>query len=300
MNSPTTQQALLLDVGNQRTKWRRLAFGRGTPIEAGVFETRAIDSLSEDAMGELFGGHGALSGVDVAFCCVAGEGRAEALCSFMSQRSVARIKRLRPVHSGLGDQSIVVRGRRVRLRSHYASTLGADRWAAALGVVDLEAHWPMSAGQKTLLVVSAGSATVIDGLRLTLDTSSGRCLEFLGGFIGPGFLQMKTCLASGTADLAGLMRSRDQSQRERPTSGLPDWPTQSADAIDAGIEMGQLAPLAWITRPDGILVHGGAARDWMNAFDLWVARHWTCPVEHCPELIFSGLRQALEGSFDID
>ncbi|MEY4001910.1 MAG: hypothetical protein RI968_1028, partial [Pseudomonadota bacterium] len=141
---------------------------------------------------------------------------------------------------------------------------------------------------------------VIDGLRLILDSNSDRCLEFLGGYITPGFSQMQTCLASGTADLGGLMRNPDHAKRERPMSGLLDWPTESADAIAAGVEMGQLAPLAWITRPDGILVHGGAARDWMDAFGRRVARHWNCPVEHRPDLIFRGLRQTLADSFDID
>ena len=294
------QQALLLDVGNHRSKWQRVSLDMGTPIEMGAFETQEIDNLSEDSADRLFGGLGSLSGIDVAFCCVAGEGRAQALCSFMSQYSVARIKRLSPLHSGLGDRWVLTQGRRVRLRSHYASSLGADRWAAALGVVDLETQWPQIAGQRHLLVVSAGTATVIDGLRFTLDSNSERCLEFLGGYITPGFLQMQTCLASGTADLGGLMRSRGLSQGERPMSGLLDWPTESADAIAAGIEMGQLAPLAWITRPDEILVHGGAARDWIDAFGRRVARHWNCPVEHCPDLIFRGLRQALADSFDID
>ena len=294
------QQALLLDVGNHRSKWQRVSLDMGTPIETGLFETQAIDRLAEDSVDRLFGGFGSLSGIEVAFCCVAGEGRAQALSAFMSQHLAARIKRLRPLHIGLGDRWLLNQGIRVRLRSHYASSLGADRWAAALGVVDLETQWPQKAGQRHLLVVSAGTATVIDGLRLTLDSNSDRCLEFLGGYISPGFGQMQTLLASGTADLGPLMRGHDLPQKERPMNGLLDWPTESADAIAAGIEMGQLAPLAWITRPDGILVHGGAARDWMDAFGRRVAGHWNCPVEHCPDLIFRGLRQALADSFDID
>ncbi|MFM1827075.1 MAG: Type pantothenate kinase, partial [Pseudomonadota bacterium] len=151
-----------------------------------------------------------------------------------------------------------------------------------------------------LLVVSAGTATVIDGLRLTLDSSANRCLEFLGGYISPGLLQLQTVLARGTADLGALMRGRDLPQKERRMKGFIDWPTESAEAIAAGVEMAQLAPLAWIPRPDGILVHGGAAQEWMDAFGRRVARHWNCPVEHCPDLIFRGLRQALADSFDID
>lgn len=39
------QQALLLDVGNHRSKWQRVSLDMGTPIEMGAFETQEIDNL---------------------------------------------------------------------------------------------------------------------------------------------------------------------------------------------------------------------------------------------------------------
>ncbi|WP_171961912.1 type III pantothenate kinase [Bordetella trematum] len=118
--------------------------------------------------------------------------------------------------------------------------LGADRWAAMLGL-----KTRLSQGHGPALLASFGTATTLDTL------GPDDC--FIGGLILPGAALMRASLARGTANLPlaeGL---------------LADFPTGTHEAITSGVAAAQAGALArqWLAgrerygQPPALYVCGG-------------------------------------------
>lgn len=155
------QQALLLDLGNTRLKWR---LGTGAVHSASDLATfaQACATLPKPAA--------------ILACVVGDEARFAAICELCQTQWQLPVQRLQVSHSALG------------VTNHYSplSQQGCDRWAAVLGA---KYRFP----EQNLLIVSAGTALVIDTLR-----HDG---HFLGGTISPGLGLMKASLQQATAKL---------------------------------------------------------------------------------------------------
>ena len=93
------------------------------------------------------------------------------------------------------------------------STLGADRWAAAVGAATLKPH-------TDLLIIDAGTCITYD-----LVSSDGR---YLGGNISPGIEMRFQALHEHTARLPKLT----------PEGEVPLWGTDTASAIRTGVMRG--------------------------------------------------------------
>lgn len=153
---------LLLDAGNTRLKWRRLADD---------------DSLLEENS-TLLADLGGLAAIWQAWpftyalgCNVAGEAVAATIAAALP--------------SGCDLTWLVPTAEMAGVKNSYLPPhrLGADRWAALIAA----AAYPQSAR----IIVCAGTALTIDAL-----TPDNR---FLGGTISPGFALMRASLAESTA-----------------------------------------------------------------------------------------------------
>ncbi|WP_370261669.1 type III pantothenate kinase [Limnobacter sp.] len=108
-----------------------------------------------------------------------------------------------------------------------ASQLGLDRWAACLAVASFTSS-PVN------LVLSFGTATTLDAVvRADLlpqpeESTPGSAWVHWGGYIVPGVSIMLNSLASATAQLPQVDVAWSQ------------WPTNTADAIGAGVARMQL------------------------------------------------------------
>ncbi|WP_052190823.1 type III pantothenate kinase [Chitinibacter sp. ZOR0017] len=131
------------------------------------------------------------------------------LCSVKQPELSTEIGHWCQRHWQLGAELLQVSRTALGVRNHYQllNQQGPDRWAAILGA---RSHYP----QKNVLVVSAGTALVVDTL-----SAAG---DYLGGTIGPGLGLMKQALQQGTARLPV---SSGQNQ---------GFPTQTSDAIETG------------------------------------------------------------------
>ena len=143
------------------------------------------------------------------------------------------------------------------LHNGYAQPdqLGADRWASAVGALASGLITRDETRASTVLIISAGTATTMDLVRVEPMLSRGCEASFLGGWIWPGWGLMMQSLQSGTRD---LQYEFDDSALH----GLLTPPTNSRSAISAGIGLAQAAPIARLIdeiRPDTILLQGGAA-----------------------------------------
>lgn len=155
------QQALLLDLGNTRLKWR---LGMGAVHSAADLASfdQACAAIAKPAA--------------ILACVVGDEDRFAAICALCQAHWQMPIQRLQVSHHALG------------VTNHYwpLSQQGCDRWAAVLGA---KHHFPT----QNLLIVSAGTALVVDTL--------SRDGHFLGGTISPGLGLMKASLQQATAKL---------------------------------------------------------------------------------------------------
>ncbi|WP_410499256.1 type III pantothenate kinase [Chitinibacter sp. S2-10] len=175
-------KVLLIDLGNTRIKWR---------FDAGTVQTASdVDEFAEQSRDSQ-------PPVQILACVVGDEQRYQALYAFCLQRWSIAPRRLVVSRQALG------------VSNHYQdlSQQGADRWAAVLGAAS---RFP----QQTLLIISAGTALVVDTL-----TRDG---QFLGGTISPGFGLMKQALFQGTAQLPLAQGSE------------VDFPCNTHDAIETG------------------------------------------------------------------
>ncbi|WP_019937250.1 type III pantothenate kinase [Bordetella sp. FB-8] len=194
---------LLIDAGNSRLKLGLLPAG-AAHREA---DTHAFDHANLQALADWLRALPAKPtravGVNVA-----GAERGDAIARVVEQAG------------GGGTAWLRAEKQTLILRNGYAhpEQLGADRWAAMLGVL---ARQP--ARHPPLMIASFGTAT-------TLDTVSSENV-FLGGLILPGPAMMRAALAHGTANLPlaqGLATA---------------YPTDTDQAISSGVAAAQAGAL---------------------------------------------------------
>lgn len=174
--------------------------------------------------------------------------------------------------------------------NHYAQPgqLGADRWVSGLGL----ACQGLAAPGETHMVISAGTATTIDLIRV--DTS--RQAAFLGGWILPGMDLMQDALRSKTRDL----NNRMEGSRPAWTIGSDlgsAIPVDSRSAIAQGIALAQTGFVGALARQHQVTqiwLQGGHAAAWRSCFDscrplLGSDRSSSWTVQEAPHLAFVGL-----------
>lgn len=156
---------LLLDIGNSRCKWARVATGRWA--ERGV-----LDNVQIDALASVFAQLPAPSRILVSN--VAGDEMAAHLRALLSIWACV-------------PTFVVARAEQCGVRNgyQYPQQLGSDRWVALIGA------WQHVRG--ACLVVNCGTATTVDAL-----SAAG---EFIGGLILPGMALMRRSLDDRTAQL---------------------------------------------------------------------------------------------------
>ncbi|MGL4997320.1 MAG: type III pantothenate kinase [Deefgea sp.] len=173
--------ALLIDVGNSRIKWRHGAqYGIAQNI-AELWQQCANLPQAQQVIG----------------------------CAVASPELQTQIAQLFALHWQAATTWLKVSRNALGIHNHYLNLheQGCDRWAAILGASQ---RFP----KQNLLVISAGTALVIDSL-----TAEG---DFLGGTIAPGLGLMKAALHQATARLP-LAQGQIQ-----------HFPQSTTDAIETG------------------------------------------------------------------
>jgi type III pantothenate kinase len=226
--------SLLIDAGNTRLKWgvfsagRCLAKGSVPSAEALALSGQLLAALPE--VGPI---------AQVIACSVAGEAVNTVLAATLPRQLATRVTWFQSAPLGVGG---LVNAYQVPTR------LGADRWAAAI------AAWHRVG--RSCLVISAGTATTIDVVRVLQETAIAAAApgdaraEFAGGVILPGVRMMLTALAARTAQLPEAKGS------------LRDLPRNTDDAITTGCLEAQLGAIDRMRRrlpPGAPLVLGGGA-----------------------------------------
>ncbi len=167
--------------------------------------------------------------------------------------------------------------------------LGVDRWLSGLGLIGQMTRTPGD----THLVVSAGTATTIDLIRIDgLDQMS-----FRGGWIFPGIGLMNAALREHTRDLhAWVDVSRDMSDSNVAVMALNSLgaiPLDSRSAISHGIALAQTGGISALVRHhqvSHVWVHGGYATQWRTYFSAFAGDFRTSVSIHAiPHLVLLGL-----------
>ena len=188
---------LAVDSGNTRVKWA-LCGDDGAIAEAGAFPAGRISGLEGIAR------------------------RADA-CRAAHVGGEARREKLRAALSACPDFEFARSEKRAGgVLNHYTppESLGVDRWLSLLAVF-APGGGEKSGKEKGWVIVSAGTATTIDGL-----TAGG---DFIGGFILPGLSSFPLALARSTAlPRKALFGGGGQAQ----TDARP--PCSTADAVGRG------------------------------------------------------------------
>ena len=308
---------LSLDIGNTAVKWR---LRRGRTVHQGrvLHHAQCVEAILT-ALGDRPQGPWQL-----AYSAVA------------HPQKVARV--LRPLerllqtsgHRLVAEHHLVFAGSASAFEVTCGYTepaeLGADRWAAVLGVtrqiarirrarsaqatqaappaqpvagvqprppVALRGSGIRPPGTFSLWLVSAGTATVIDlvSVGLTRDGALAR-LSFLGGCILPGIGLTRDALSRATGALAAYMP--ESTVRFR----IQGPPRNARDAIGYGLAAAQSSALLALPLPAGVIVHGGYAKDWLRYFQAVRAtatphhRRQSAPFFlEAPHLVLDGVEQ---------
>jgi len=151
---------LLLDLGNSRIKWRQAEQSGVAHSVAELWQHCAQLVRTTKIIG----------------------------CAVANPALQTQIEQLFALHWQAHTQWLKVSRKALDVRNHYQNIAeqGPDRWAAVLGARQRFA-------KQNVLVISAGTALVIDSL-----SAEG---DFLGGTIAPGLGLMKTALHQATARL---------------------------------------------------------------------------------------------------
>ena len=309
MASPT----LSLDIGNTAVKWR-LRRGRTAHQGRVLHHAQSVEAILA-ALGDQPQGPWRL-----AYSAVA------------HPQKVARV--LRPLerllqtsgHRLVAQHRLVFAGppSALEVTCDYTAPaeLGADRWAAVLGVTRqiarirraqstqaTQATQPARESPRrtpaalrsslgppgvfSLWLVSAGTATVVDLVEGEL-TTEGRLarLGFLGGCILPGIGLTRDALSQATGALAAHMPESTVGFR------IQGPPRNARDAIAYGLAAAQSSALLTLPPPVGVIVHGGYAKDWLRYFQAVrasAASHlWDEPAPfflEAPHLVLDGVEQ---------
>lgn len=271
---------LSLDIGNTAVKWR---LRRGRAVHQG----RALHPAECVAAILAAVGNGPKASWQLAYSAVAHPQKVaqvlrplERLLQTSGQRLVAQRRLVLAGSSSMVEVTCAYRA---------PAELGADRWAAVLGVSRQASRiWRSQlaqadarrtegpAGQRpggphargirppeafALWLVSAGTATVIDLVEAGF-TTDGRLawLHFLGGCILPGIGLTREALSQATGALGAYMPHATARFR------IEGPPRNARDAIGYGLAVAQSSALLALPQPAGVIVHGGYAKDWLRYF----------------------------------
>jgi pantothenate kinase type III len=305
-----TKPVLLLDLGNTRLKWQLiqnsqvLAQGHGPArcLDDLRGDSPVMDQLNRDVIGSRLG-----SGPTPLMCVLGGAVGAPAVRDWLADWFEQRHRIAVSWVCSRASIELATPACVIALRQPYAepARMGVDRWLAALGLLGLVARrqwpkpWPL--GQRfgadgcRLALVSAGTATVVDGLVLRHHETQIQA-DMSGGLIYPGFELMRSSLGAQTADLADyVVAARDHAVS-------PQMPTNSIAAIGAGIAAAQVGAIDWLGPVDGVVVHGGHAKDWLEAYAAAKAAAGCnstdalAQASQAPDLVLTGLSLLAEFS----
>lgn len=207
---------LLLDLGNSRIKWRHSASGCSGVAHSCSELWQQVADLP--------------AGAQILGCAVGAADLQQQIDQLFTQHWQVLPQWLQVTRQALG------------IMNHYPqlNEQGPDRWAAVLGA---HQHYP----QQNLLVISAGTAMVIDTLLANGD--------YLGGSIAPGLGLMKSALHQATARLP---HARGTLQAF-PQSTLDAIETGCLRAIIGSVEQALSAAIAHGHPIDQVIVFGGDA-----------------------------------------
>jgi len=206
---------LFFDVGNTRLKWAAVESTQNPGAQqkklwaySGSISSKSLQSAEHRSELADYISKTLPKPAAIGFSCVAGE------------EALANLKSLFPQWSDLEWQQLRGDSPYTGMRSlyHDSSKLGADRWAALIGVRVLS--------NKNTLIVNSGTATTIDLLG-----SNG---VHYGGWILPGLALMQASLANNTAQLDLATRS-----------GNHGFGTCTNDAIIGGCDAAQVGAILY-------------------------------------------------------
>lgn len=262
---------LLLDIGNTSVKWACLADGAPGPMGS----VRHHGALPVDLLAAWDG----LTGVTGLLIGRVGPPAVEAAvrktAAALWQSQVQRVSTLAVAHG-------------VRVAYPEPARLGVDRFLALIG-----AHWfgttPPGIGSAGADPVAAAASAVppadTTGPRLIVDAGTAITFDLLGadgrhfgGLILPGVNAMREALFAAT-----------QLPRCEPTSIIPPWATDTAEAIAAGSLQAPAALAGRLYRQLAahtgatplLLLTGGDAERLLPALDI--------PATLVPDLVLRGL-----------
>lgn len=240
---------LLIDIGNTRIKWARLADGRIGEQSAAVHANWTRDDFIQQVLNTgpraervFIGNVGGKRMGDLAQAAITHEWRIEP----------------RFVHSPATQAG---------LRNAYPepAKLGVDRWLAMLGGRALE--------PRPLCVVSVGTAMTIDGL-----DANG---QHLGGVIVPGPELMVSSLLKNTSDIAQRAangQARDELFADNTLGAIQQGAVQALAAL---VERAQATLQTQLGEAPVLLLTGGASSRIQGAIH--------CPGREIPDLVLRGL-----------
>ncbi|HEY0939922.1 MAG TPA: type III pantothenate kinase [Steroidobacter sp.] len=241
--------ALLVDIGNTRIKWARLAGNEIAEQSAAVH----ANWTSDDFIQQILGSGPRMERVFIAN--VSGKRMAD-----VAQAALAGAWQIEPrfVHSPAQQAGI---------RNAYPepAKLGVDRWLAMLGGRAFE--------PRPLCVVSVGTAMTIDGL-----DASG---QHLGGVIVPGPELMVSSLLKNTSDIAQRAaggRAGDELFADNTLGAIQQGAVQALAAlVDRALETMRKR----LGEPPVLLLTGGASGQIQGAIHS--------PGREIPDLVLRGL-----------
>lgn len=237
---------LLVDLGNSRLKWAQHAAGLWRTDAVPLDSEKNIESLFDKAWGKI------AKPQRVIVCSVSSPERLNALEQWTRARWPVTAHIVRPQAEQLGVKNLY----------RNPQQLGADRWAALIGVRGLT--------DSAACVVDAGTAVTVEAL------SAGG--EFLGGAIFPGLRLLRDSLARGTVAIA-LAEGNAADCLARST----------ADGVAAGTLFGLAGAVERLIdeyrrslgEPMEIFLTGGDAPA--------LAAHLRAPATMVPDLVLKGL-----------
>jgi type III pantothenate kinase len=256
----SSKSVLLVDAGNTSVKSALVSAGLAAPgpmSDVAVMSNQeaGIESLCEQWSSLAKSQHVRLGEPALVWVCVGPSALKKTIQDAYNAWSGQRA----PEPCCAQSEQRLFAGKRV-VRNAYQdpSQLGADRWVSAVGLAGLLDASALG----NYLVVSAGTATTIDWIRVS-QHGHELDVEFSGGWILPGLGLMQQSLRLGTAGLnypAAMNRC-----------GVQHAPSNSSDAIGQGIALAQagfMGALADRFAVRELWLHGGAAEQWKLCLEL--------------------------------
>jgi type III pantothenate kinase len=289
-----TSLTLLIDAGNSSIKWRfisdRDALRNIAETPAHHLDNQQVtaDALRrawQEAMNRLSPDPAiAVRGLTVAWLSVGPPAVREAVIAAFRDLTgnppPAAYQSQPSMHLDLSASLPTAQAVSLTNRYQDPGQLGADRWAAALG---LSALGICTSGDR-VLVISAGTATTAD----VVTCVSPHDLIFEGGWILPGARLMHQSLLQNTRDLNYDWQDSDL--------GLNQIPRASPQAIGQGIALAQVGWVESLVRRHqiaGIVLSGGNAVFWKKALqqvsDARTSRNQPSLAHEFPSLGLAGM-----------